>query len=76
MSEFWQPTSDMFGDLFDKPKMSEKLLMKPPFKYIFDIIVETSNRTSGFIKDLYCPAELQSEFYNTKENKILFLKKI
>ena len=31
----------MFGSLFEKPKMSEKLLSKPPFKYIFDIIFET-----------------------------------
>ena len=66
----------MFSTLFEKPKMSEKLLMKPPFKYIFDIIVETSNRTSGFVKEVYSPAELQPDFYNTKENKILFLKKI
>jgi len=55
--------------------MSEKLLVKPPFKYIFDIIMETT-ATTGFAKDLFSPAEMSPEFYSTKENKILFLKKI
>ena len=32
----------MFSSLFERPKMSEKLLSKPPFKYIFDIVFETS----------------------------------
>ena len=65
----------MFSSLFEKPKMSEKLLVKPPFKYIFDIIMETT-ATTGFAKDLFSPAEMSPEFYSTKENKILFLKKI
>ena len=75
MTTFWKPTADMFSQLFEKPKMSEKLLNKPSFKYIFDIIMETSKKT-GFAKDLYSPAELAPEHYSTKENKILFLKKI
>jgi TRAF3-interacting protein 1 len=54
MSDFWVPTAEMFSSLFEKPKMSEKLLVKPPFKYIFDIIMETTNAT-GFAKDLYSP---------------------
>ena len=47
MGDFWKPTAEMFGSLFEKPKMSEKLLVKPPFKYIFDIIMETTKAT-GF----------------------------
>lgn len=42
MADFWQTTSQMFSSLFEKPKMTEKLLVKPPFKYIFDIISETT----------------------------------
>jgi len=75
MATFWKPTADMFSQLFEKPKMSEKLLLKPPFKYIFDIIMETSKHT-GFAKDLYSPPELAPDFYSNKENKILFLKKV
>lgn len=44
--EFWKPTSDMYSGLIDKPKMQAKLLMKPPFKYLFDIIMETIKKTN------------------------------
>lgn len=43
----WKTTSDLFEALIDKPRMSEKLLSKPPFKYLFDIITETTKKT-GF----------------------------
>jgi TRAF3-interacting protein 1 len=46
MGDFWKPTAEMFADLIEKPKMTEKLLSKPPFKYIFDIIIETSKKTN------------------------------
>ena len=36
----------MFSSLIEKPKMTEKLLSKPPFKYIFDIIIETFKKTN------------------------------
>ena len=45
MGDFWQPTAQLFSSLFEKPKMSEKLLTKPPFRYIFDIISETTKVT-------------------------------
>ena len=38
----WEATAKMFSQLFEKPKMSEKLLQKPPFRYIFDIFQETT----------------------------------
>lgn len=43
----WKATSDLFEALIERPKMTEKLLSKPPFKYIFDIITETTKKT-GF----------------------------
>jgi TRAF3-interacting protein 1 len=38
----------MFTALIEKPKMNEKLLSKPPFKYLFDIFSETTKKT-GFV---------------------------
>ena len=45
MGDFWKPTADMFGSLIEKPRMTDRLLSKPPFKYIFDIVMETIKKT-------------------------------
>jgi TRAF3-interacting protein 1 len=83
MEDFWKPTSEMFSSLFEKPKMSEKLLVKPPFKYIFDIIMETTKATGlnfkyglGYGKGLYVADELDGNSYQNKEKKLVFLQKI
>ena len=47
MGDFWKATADLYTGFIDKPKMTEKLLIKPPFKYLFDIITETTKKT-GF----------------------------
>jgi TRAF3-interacting protein 1 len=53
MGDFWKPTAEMYSSLFEKPKMAEKLLLKPPFKYLYDIIAECSKMT-GFAKGILC----------------------
>lgn len=55
--------------------MTEKLLAKPPFKYIFDIITETTKKT-GFGNGLYEGDELKADFYGEKNRKITYLQKI
>ena len=45
MGEFWKATAEMFPKLIEKPRMTEKLLSRPPFKYIFDIIKYTNDIT-------------------------------
>lgn len=71
----WQETAQMFSSLFEKPKMSEKLLSKPPFKYLFDIISETTKQTN-FAQGLYQGDELKSDYYSSKDQKILYLRKM
>lgn len=53
MGDFWKPTAEMYTSLFEKPKMAEKLLVKPPFKYIYDILAETT-KVTGFAKGSIC----------------------
>ena len=59
MGDFWKPTADMFTSLFEKPKMAEKLLIKPPFKYIYDIFAETTKSTN-FAKGSLQPTQVST----------------
>lgn len=52
--------------------MTEKYLSKPPFKYLFDIFVETSKST-GFASTLFTGEETDPNFYDSKERKVVFL---
>lgn len=54
MGDFWKPTADLYNSLIEKPKMNEKLLCKPPFKYLFDIFSETTKKT-GFGNGITSP---------------------
>eukprot|EP00828_Plagiopyla_frontata_P033894 TRINITY_DN4403_c0_g1_i1.p1 TRINITY_DN4403_c0_g1~~TRINITY_DN4403_c0_g1_i1.p1 ORF type:complete len:462 (+),score=105.79 TRINITY_DN4403_c0_g1_i1:128-1387(+) len=53
--------------------MSEKLLQKPPFRYIFDIFIETTKAT-GFATNLFEGEELNPS--QQKEVKLQFLSKM
>ena len=82
MGDFWKATSEMFGGLIDKPRMTEKLLLKPPFKYIFDIIMETIKKTgcgNGTFIDylgLFTGPEMNADFYSDRDKKIAYLQKV
>ncbi|CAD8212508.1 unnamed protein product [Paramecium octaurelia] len=75
MADFWQTTADMFSTLITRPMMKEKYLIKPPFNYIFDIILETRKKT-GYAKGLYKSEELDDNYYYIKDRKVFFLQKI
>lgn len=65
----------MFEQLFDKPKMGEKLLVKPPFRYLHDIFLATIGAT-GFANGLYTEAEMDSKANHDKDAKITILAKM
>ena len=50
--DYWQATAEMYGQLFQKPKMTQKLLCKPPFRYLHDIFTATQAAT-GYGEGLY-----------------------
>ena len=68
-------TQALLGELISKPKLTEKLLSKPPFRFLHDIIMEVS-RVTGFGNNLYAAPELDSASFTEKEQKIVFLDKI
>ena len=62
MTDYWSETGKMFGSLIEKPKMTEKLLKKPPPKYIYDIILNTMKKT-GFPKGLFTAEEEDHKYF-------------
>lgn len=65
----------MYEQLFDKPKMTEKLLAKPPFRYLHDIFLSTMSAT-GFGGGLYTEPEMDSKANHEKDTKISILSKM
>jgi TRAF3-interacting protein 1 len=63
------------NELIPKPKMADKLLMKPPFRFLHDTITAITTVT-GFGEGLYNEAELNSAAITEKQAKLDYLDKI
>lgn len=69
-------TQTLLGDVITRPKLTDNLLSKPPFKYLFDIIMEVQ-RVTGFSNGLYTNEEMNKDVItNDKNMKLIFLEKI
>lgn len=61
--------------LVEKPKLTEKLLGKPPFRFLHDVI-SAVQKSTGYAPDLYTAQELDSSTIQDKDGKIMYLTKI
>lgn len=68
-------TQTMLGAVIQRPKLTEKLLAKPPFRFLHDIVMEII-KTTGFASGLYADNETDSASVTDKNQKLLFLEKI
>ena len=68
-------TQTLLGALITKPKLSDKLLSKPPFKFLYDIIMEVV-RATGFATGLFSEEECDAAGVSEKNQKLLYLEKI
>lgn len=67
-------TQETLGKFVKKPNLTEKLLKKPPFKFLHDII-HVVIQSTGFLDGLYTAEELVSENIKDRDAKIGFLQK-
>jgi len=70
-----QATQEAFSNLIKKPKMSEKLLNKPPFRFLHDVFSEVCKAT-GYAEGLYEGPECEAGSIKDKESKIAYLQKM
>lgn len=69
-------TQKLFSTLIQKPTLTDKLLERPPFKFLHDVITETINST-GYLKGYFTDDELDVEkASSSKEFKLAFLQKL
>lgn len=63
------------GDLIQKPKMTDKLLSKPPFRFLHDTI-SAITATTGFGEGLLAPEEQDGAAITEKAAKLAYLDKM
>jgi TRAF3-interacting protein 1 len=74
MGDFWQATAEMYSGVLAKPRMTEKLLLKPPFRFLHDVIVGLYKAT-GYPSGIFSEDEMVSANVASKDAKIAFLTK-
>ncbi|XP_030435799.1 TRAF3-interacting protein 1 isoform X2 [Gopherus evgoodei] len=67
-------TQESLGRVIRKPPLTDRLLGKPPFRYLHDLIGEVI-RVTGFMNGLYTDFEMKSDNVKDKDAKISFLQK-
>lgn len=67
-------TQDSLGKLITKPKLTDKYLKKPPFRFLHDIVMEVV-KASTFMQGLYTPEETDAAQLSDKTAKVEFLNK-
>ncbi|XP_028176514.1 TRAF3-interacting protein 1 [Ostrinia furnacalis] len=68
-------TQSALGKYVKRPPLTEKLLRKPPFRFLHDIVTCVL-KTTGFFEGLFDEEELVSENVKDREHKIVFLNKV
>ncbi|KAL7545467.1 hypothetical protein ACHAWF_008817 [Thalassiosira exigua] len=71
-----EKTRAMISEIVAKPKCSDKLLGKPPFRFIHDLIMAIGNETKFNLRQIFSEDELISSNVKDKQPKLQFLEKL
>ncbi|RNF23812.1 putative TRAF3-interacting protein 1-like [Trypanosoma conorhini] len=71
--DFWTPTIEAFRPLqLDGPELTPKLLKRPPFRFIADIVTAINARFAAY-DHIFTPDQLDVTKIDSKEKKIEYL---
>ncbi|XP_011502404.1 PREDICTED: TRAF3-interacting protein 1 [Ceratosolen solmsi marchali] len=73
--EVIKKTQDLLMPYFNKPPLTVKLLKKPPFRFLQDIILSVI-KTTGFLNGVFTDEELNPDNVKNRNMKINFLNKL
>ncbi|XP_050083122.1 TRAF3-interacting protein 1 [Anopheles aquasalis] len=68
-------TQSALGKFVKRPALTEKLLRKPPFRFLHDV-VHAIVREHGLLEGLYTADELNSDNIKDRDSKMAFLQKL
>ncbi|XP_049532146.1 TRAF3-interacting protein 1 [Anopheles darlingi] len=68
-------TQSSLGKFVKRPALTEKLLRKPPFRFLHDV-VHAIVREHGLLEGLYTADELNSDNIKDRDSKMAFLQKL
>ena len=73
--EMIKQTQTSLGQFVKKPPLTDKLLTKPPFRFLHDVISAIITDT-GSLEGLYDEREMKSDNVKDKEAKVEYLTKL
>lgn len=76
MDDLFEKTARLYQTKIGKPNVTAKLLQKPPFRFLHDVVMGLMQAT-GYPQGIFTVNECKSAYVvESLENKILFLSKI
>lgn len=73
--EWLVETQQLLGSIIQKPPLTEKLLSRPPFRFLHDVVFAVESAT-GFPAGLFSGDERDCKAIQSRDDKVLFLKKL
>jgi hypothetical protein len=75
MADYWTETIKAYDGLITYPKLEDKYLKRPPFKYIFSVFTECV-KVTGLGKGVFSEEDLNKDNYEGNEKRMEFLNKL